>query len=509
MKEKIYRRQFFLGDMYLHPFDNWQYLKINDFLLLSAHPDLEINHLKSKESQTSITLIGYIIDPYGPKKSNLVILQELLDKSLSFSDILKNTYHLSGRWVIIYENKDMVRIFHDPCGFRQVFYTKIKDNIFCASQPNLLAEMLNIKEDKRSILQGFIKSEKYEESERSWIGDETVFSSVKHLLPNHYLDFKNSESERFWLDEEYSEKNSLENSINEVSSLLEGSIIGLSNRKDCMLAVTAGWDSRVLLAASKKIKNKLKYFVSTNGVLSYDHMDIRIPKNLSEKLNLNLEVIDSLPALSDDFIETLKINVSQARTIPKTRKIQYFINSNKININGNGSEIIRSRLGNKHPNTITIKYLKDIFSLNAYDGFNASKYDEYVEIQIKKWLKKSTSFSESKNFSLVNLFYWEQRMGNWGAMYQAEQDIAIEEFSPFNNRKVLMILNSVENKYMSGPKYIFFLKIAENLWNETLSEPVNPLSFKEKLLSEIAGVFPLSFKRKIQYLLKRILTRFK
>ena len=35
-------------------------------------------------------------------------------------------------------------------------------------------------------------------------------------------------------------------------------------------------------------------------------------------------------------------------------------------------------------------------------------------------------------------------MGNWGTMYQAEQDIAIEEFCPFNNRKLLMILLSVD-----------------------------------------------------------------
>ncbi|MBJ3793540.1 hypothetical protein I8J38_34180, partial [Bacillus sp. OA1] len=99
---------------------------------------------------------------------------------------------------------------------------------------------------------------------------------------------------------------------------------------------------------------------------------------------------------------------------------------------------------------------------------------------------------------ILDLFYWEQRMGNWGTMYQAEQDIAIEEFCPFNNRRLLIALLKLEKEYRQGPEHIIYKKMINSLWPETLSEPINPLNFKAQVKKQILKMMPSSLKNKIK-----------
>ena len=51
------------------------------------------------------------------------------------------------------------------------------------------------------------------------------------------------------------------------------------------------------------------------------------------------------------------------------------------------------------------------------------------------------AFAKANNISILGLFCWEQRMGQWHALYQYEQDVAIEEFCPFNNKGLLLSIS--------------------------------------------------------------------
>lgn len=493
----LYRRQFFLGNKFLDKFDFWNKFDIGTDLFLFAHPELEVNQYTTEDnSSITITVIGFIINPYEPKKNNYDVLVDLATGVSCFNELQKRTYHLNGRWIIIYKSKKETKIFHDPCGMRQIFYTNINNQFYCGSQPTILQEVLDINLDKDPKLLEFIGSDQYEMSERAWIGNDTAYTNVKHLLPNHYLDLGNNKINRFWIDETASDNNDRQKIVEEVADLLKGSIEGLRFRYEAILAVTAGWDSRVLLAASKNYKDSLKYYVSTHNTLSYDHMDIRIPLKLSKKLNLNLEVIDNLPSLEQEFCDVLEYNISHARLLPKTLKIQYFLNncpSDCVNINGNGSEIVKSFYGNIHPQKVDSQYIINLLGYKSY---------EYVERAIEEWFESAAPFSVDKNIELLDLFYWEQRMGNWGSMHQAEQDIAIEEFSPFNNRKLLMLLLSVDKKYRTDPSYLIYEEIVNHLWKEALSEPINPLTFKGIIKEKVTSFLPESIKTKIKKIIR-------
>lgn len=484
-----FRRQFILGSDYISTFEDWNKLKISEKLYLSSQKDLEVTHVNLKDR--SLTLIGFIIDPFRPNDSNFDIVKRIIESSNCFEDILSNSYPYSGRWVMVYNSDSESKVFHDPCGMRQVYYLRDYDNIWCASQPSLLNNVFNVELNNNESIREYIESDAFKKNENAWFGDETIYREIKKLLPNRYLDLETNDVKRFWQDEEiYSDVDTISKNA---SKILEGSIQAISNRHKLMLAVTAGWDSRVLLAASKNFKNNIFYYVSTMNILKQNHMDIRIPKRLARKLDIDITIADNLKPLTKELNKMIKRNVTFGRTeLPKSLTIQYHFENNqdKINIGGNASEIMRMFYGDDHPEDLDGRYLAEKVGLSSY---------KYIINTLDDWVQDARELDNK--IDIMDLFYWEQRMGNWGTLYQAEQDIAIEEFCPFNNRKLIMLMLKADKKYRSAPKYILYNKIIENLWDEVLTEPINPLTIKGKVRSILVSVIPKGLKLKIKKLI--------
>ena len=109
-----------------------------------------------------------------------------------------------------------------------------------------------------------------------------------------------------------------------------------------------------------------------------------------------------------------------------------------------------------------------------------------------EWLR---DLGETYNLRTLDLFYWEQRAGNWLAMVQQEFDIAWQEiFSPYNCRLLLANMLSVKGKYRRPPNYLFYKELISNLWPEVLAEPINPHKvrspirlFKKRMRSHLSN----------------------
>lgn len=455
---------------------------------MRVHKDLM--HTQIVKNNITLTLLGFLINPCHVQSTDEENLDEILENAKSFQDVLENTYIYSGRWIIIYNDPSETKIFHDPCGLRQIFYYKKSDkSIWCGSQPNLIADLLQLDRDLDKDLLEYIQSEYYEKQQRAWFGEGTIYKDVKHLLPNNYLDLKSGERKRYWIDKE--SNTTLESAVETAGKILKGSLSAINHRGEIMIAVTAGWDSRVLLAASKDVSKDCLYYISTMNCLKAKHNDINIPDRLLTLLGLKLHILDNLAPLTEDFKSLLKRNVARANILPKTLTIQYHYHysQNKININGNGGEIARCTYGVNHPKKIDGKYIA------AITGYPSQSY---VISCLNRWLKESKEFAELHNLDIIDLFYWEQRMGNWHAKYQAEQDIAIEEFSPYNNRKLLMTLLKISPEHRKSSNYNLYQLLISKLWPETFEVPINPLNAGEKIKMVISDIIPPHIKIRIK-----------
>ncbi len=484
MKRYEFRRQFIVGTDFFGSEDYWYHILIKHNVRLSVHRDLPVH--EAQKDGKKIILIGYILDPFNTDYTNSDIVKHLLNQSGSFSEVIENTYGLSGRWLLIFTQNNEIKLFHDPFGIRQIYYAEHNGELWCGSQPSILADNLNLKpEENNKDLEDFIYSPVFESKEGFWIGNKSRFQSIKHLLPNHYLDYVTNSVHRYWVNEE--QNLSLHKASKLAGEILRGSLIAANKQFNLMMPITAGWDSRVLLSASKDIKDDVFYYISTKNILNSEDDDIKIPKRIFERLGLEFNVLDELEEPDEDFLQILRKNVNNARNSPKTLTLyEFYLNhQDKMNVNGLGGEIARCYY-NYEEEEPTAEFLAKI------TGYPSSNY---AISEIEEWLHEVRSFFGASSINIFDLYYWEQRIGNWGAMDQAEKDIAIREFCPFNNRKLLMILLSVDRKYRTLPNFRLFRNIIHYLWRDLLKEPFNPISIKEKIV--------LTFKNKMPYNLKK------
>ena len=143
----LFRRQFILGPKFINSFPKWNKVSINNKLFLTVHPDLEV--LKVTFEENTIVLLGYILDPFNPSFNNLEIVNSIAEKISVADDIFQYLDSKCGRFVFIVKINDELRIFNDAAGYRQIFYyTDDKNNIWCASQPSIIAEEFGLVTDQ-------------------------------------------------------------------------------------------------------------------------------------------------------------------------------------------------------------------------------------------------------------------------------------------------------------------------------------------------------------------------
>jgi len=451
---------------------------INESLFLTAHPDLEFS--TQKNNGVSLFLLGFILDPYNPADTNDDILRKLLKTCNSFEDVTAHTAHYGGRFVIIYDGFGETKLFHDPAGFRQIFYCNDKNSVWCASQPHLLAHELNIRQSEDQDLLNFLRSGKFMSgrTEHAWPGEDTIYEGISHLLPNHYLDLSSGLPERYWPNAKISEI-PCDEAVPISAQLLQGLLKSAHNRYKLTLAVTSGWDSRVLLAASKPIKEDIFYFILKNKKMNNRHKDIKVPQKLFSRLGLKFNVIECDGRVDERFREIILKNVCFYQS---EIKIGFYYNFFKhfqgtVTLGGNMGELAR-----RHYDWAGNVSAEKLAACLGYRG------DIFVIKNCSDWLKDAQAAADKSNIDLLDLFYWEQRMGNWGAMYPSELDIAIEELHPFNCRKLFLTMLSVNKVYRKRYDSVLYKRLISYMWPEVLREPIYPPSYVGKAKSVLRAL---------------------
>lgn len=492
----IYRRQFLLTRSSIPIFPQWQHIPVAHYHLY-AHPDLEVTSII--EQQKVIVLLGSIFDPYKPEDSNADILRTIHAKSDNINNLFKQIKNFAGRYALFYQNVNDAIIFNDALALREIFYCTGNNQIICGSQPNFIAAYANPEIKPRSdydFLEFYTSHEKDSRwnSIYKWIGDETYYDGIKHVLPNHYLDIKKLEINRYWPNEPIKPLD-INDAVARSCTFLQGSLKAVAHRHPIMMAVTAGTDSRTLMAASRDISDKIYYFIN-NQDLANKHPDIEIPKNICSSLCIPFHVHD-VPNDMDDEFRRIFLNNSffASDRILRTIYNVYFKHlSDRVNIIGIG-EIGRTRYG-KVPK-----------SLNSYALVYKSGHRKgrYVVAQGEKILSELLPVSKSSGVNIMTLLYWEHTLGNWGATGNSESDIAIEEINPYDSHLLYELFLSVNDKYAKYTNPILFQEMIHRMWPELMKWPINPpYTTKDKVKKMLVktGVFESlkQLKYKLNYI---------
>ncbi len=454
-------------------FPGWQNGIVGGRYHLCVHP--ELNFIQQRSGTTEMTLLGFIIDPHNPEMGDEDILACILREAGERETLFRATYGYSGRWIIFYDDGANLTAFHDPCGLRSLYYTNTRlEPFMCASQPGLIASTLGLRYSD-DAQKNYLDTPAYKDLIEYWLpSGSSLYEEVEHLVPNHYLDIETRVQTRFWPWEKL-EPVDYQQAVSQCSQLLENMILAASNRYPLAVTVTAGYDTRIILAATREISTKAFYYSLIYYQMDHNSPDIAIPQKLLRSLGLEHNIIDCRSQMDDEFKRLYHGNVELAH--PAWGDIAFGMRSSYpqdlVTIKGSCSEVARCFYHRyEYP---------DVIDGERLTTFAKMQGSEFAVKYFSRWLKESFPIAKQNNIDILDLFYWEHRLGSWQAMSQLEWDIVQEEFAPFACRELLVTLLGVDERYRKPPDYRLYRDVMRHLWPEVLDEPINPKPFLAKM----------------------------
>ncbi|MCD4731686.1 MAG: hypothetical protein K8R74_13860 [Bacteroidales bacterium] len=475
MEELLYRRQFILCPEEIDNRQGWNQFNIKGDYYLYVHPDLI--QTEYTEPNQQIIILGDMYDPLNERFNNIDIAARLI-KSKTIEELTANSSAYAGRFIIIFVKGDLFYMFNDASASRKIYYIYHKDYVWCASQPHVLADFCSIKESGDPQVQDFYRSREFKQHDHCGVLNNTIYDPIKQLLPNFYLDVKLKKIIRFWPVK----KNihiSLQEGVEHGSKMLTGIIKSANERNDLMMAVTAGNDTRMLLAASRPVSENIFYYIINLPRYDEKSPDLVIPNKLLSKVGLKQNVLEFSNDIDEEFKKYYFLNnqFAHERNLSIIYSIFYKQFPDKINMPGRFSDIARNFFNTYHK-VLTPELLATFWNYEDVD---------YVVDRYKIWLEEANKIKSDYNYRILELLNWEERNGNLYTQYQVDKDIAQEEFTPYNCRNLMEIYLAVPNKYRDIHTNVYFRAMIKHLWPELLTEPFNP-----------------KFEKRVSYNLKKI-----
>jgi hypothetical protein len=473
----LFCHQFVAGPDFVGGLEGWKRLDVTGTLKITCHPELETQQVRRGE--LSLTLLGHMLDTDNPTASNLQILEKLILQFADIGTLIRSCDQFGGRWLIIAVHGDDQYLFTDALGLRQVFYTDatVPGPVWLVSQAGLAKRLFDLDFDSDTKI--FVDSPQFSSyPEYSWPAGGTPFAELHHLLPNHYLHLNSRVCRRHWPWRE-AEIVPFDKAIDQLSRRLENTMAAVINRfDDIVLGITAGLDSRLVLAAARKWCDQIGYVTVQQTGMPDNHQDIAVPHALLARLGLPHSVVRAGSATSPEFNSLFKENVFLAHDWyrPDAEALWNTYRRSRVAITGGGAEVGRCpyRAGPNYPEATPER-------LAAMDHKEGSAYarDRFAE-----WLD---DIEDTHGVDILDLYSWENGHGNWLAMTQLEFDIAWREIiTPYNCRSILTTMLGVDEALRMRPRFRLARALMRNMWPEVLREPINPDSIVRRSLGDYA-----------------------
>ncbi|RYZ01795.1 MAG: hypothetical protein EOO73_34175 [Myxococcales bacterium] len=376
-----------------------------------------------------VALVGTALSPAAPGATDREIAQRLATCA-TFDDLERATASLTGRWLLFASIGGQSRLYPDATCSRAIFYAGEGAQVTAASQPALLAEEANVPADATLLSKLWASP-----SADAWPAAFTPYPGARQLLPNHYLDLSTGRAVRFWPKREL-QAVALDDAACGFADTLTGVFRALSRRGAAInLPITGGIDSRMLLACSREIRQQVRCFTVVDAATPLH--DVLLPLRLFGKLGLDFRFVVARSSSQSD--ELLRLNTGSVWRDPHEHRISAF-RAQGVHALGTVSEVCRCYYYSQgeHPTSVDGQLLARL----------AGWGDERLAIvAYEQWLAELPD----SNVPILDLFYWECRLGNWAALDAMALDGHAQNLSPFNCRSLLELGLGVETRHRRAP----------------------------------------------------------
>ncbi|WP_193092737.1 hypothetical protein [Halomonas colorata] len=426
--------------------ENWNIEEVDNSFLYT-HPLLKV--VSFLRENTKIIVLGDIYNSFNDQS-----VEDCLFNIVDNNDWEALDY-LSGRFSILLFSDKMNLILSDPFGSRTVFYSL--DAKVIGSHATLVAQVIGEPLDKKA--KAFIKSPEYKRRGTVYLpGDSTMYQSIKGLSPNNFLDLNSFQTTRFW-PREKSKTESLEDFLGKVDSYFKRTSLFLKHKEYVpILGLTAGVDSRAIIAGLKFYDQKPKLITWTRLPESekptVDKMQVylNLPHKYIDNKRFPSERKAVLSMISAKFNSGLYRGVSAL-----SGQMCEQANIEKgLFIRGLGGEICRGFYNRNNYEFNVDEIVTSLVKLYLTKKLNVDKlspdFEDFVFSSISGFIDRANYDTDFYGYDVLDLYYWEQRMGMWAANLLNEMDAAIQDFVGLNSRVVYQSAMTLDKELRIGSR---------------------------------------------------------
>jgi hypothetical protein len=441
--------------------------------MLAFDPRFHVVELKDAAGIPFAVIVGFPYD--GDQDCFLGSGQLLLPSPVGTPSEFETSVlpRFSGSFLAITHGPLPLRVYLDPGGSLPIVFSAHKH--IAAASPSLILDEAEYREQfDRELHHETIEKE----GVGAWIsGDLTAHTGVTRVLPNHYLDLGNWTSRRHWPQPgDFGSWLPFEVAVERASSALNRFTQAATRASPVALTLTAGFDSRLLLASTRGVTAECEFVTFNHSVAK---LDVDVSRLLARQFGLQhrvIDVVESTPVqverwsriIGDCVVEG---NRASHQTLLEIRAPRVFT--------GMYGEIGRCRLYRQEAGSINEKRIDVGLILSRLQLPRHPKVGESVE----RWLASLAGFPNSV---ILDLAFLELKFGNWAMAQHPAQNALKFHLMPYSQRDVLASFigtNPVEKTTSR-----LFTACIGHLWPELNDIPVNRYGDYRDLLMKIGKI---------------------
>ena len=246
--------QFIIGRDVRHIPDSWTVNRIAGWCL-GRHPSLPLVTIVGDEQVPIGFFLGYVIDGGGEFLNSGTITLPLHSGESQTAALENWIYSHGGRFVAALLTEPHARIYLDPCGSLSAVYCPPLE-IF-ASTPTLVP-----REGDTEDLAELARIMNVPFQNGMYPFSLTSRKNVRRLLPNFYLDLRRWESVRHWPPTDFAMSGTTSSLLDKIADRARLQVGALVKRGPVLFRLTAGQDSRTLLACAREWADRMTIFTA-------------------------------------------------------------------------------------------------------------------------------------------------------------------------------------------------------------------------------------------------------
>jgi hypothetical protein len=377
-------------------------------------------------------------------------------------------YSFGGRFAAVVLGPHMTRCYLDPCGSLSAVYCAHQEII--ASTPTLIPA-----DDGTQDRLELINALGIPHTNGMYPLGMTPRYGVERILPNHYLDLTSYQLFRHWPKQPPANEASLDEAIAEITAITRRNIAAVVARTPTYLALTAGKDSRMLLACARDLKDRLELYTAQIPDGSA-RIDCAIASSIAKTYGLNYKILASEDATQADLDEWMfRIGSSTGEVRGwKCATMYKRLPDGHARLLGNVGELARGFWWRADDTETTV-----ISPHRLLAACRCPSHDELLE-RANAWLRTAPV---ANTLELLDLFYLEQRLGCWAGVWPyAECDPGFVVF-PMCHRAIVEHMRRLPVSFRRSGALMETIIAQE--WPELLEWPFNKPVGLHRIVAEI------------------------